>query len=286
MSEDTLKAPLLSVEVEEAIQGTFQSVNEAVNEAVLTVSFIQQNDHIIVQLRPSRTSLSSPAVPLSPRQPTIKICRICFEEEAEVSCERDPDNPLISPCLCDGGSKYVHRKCLKEWRENGRSDTFFQCEVCHYCYSFQRQRFAELLTNKWIVYTTFMCVLLSSCWILGFIDVIPGLIEVPADVADSLWMHMLNGAVMLAVFGFFSATIVLCTVDEPYVQVFLCPLVSLSLLAQMKIMYTHCGFILFMVLLAVLFGAGFVVAAALAFFCVLQLFVLLLNRASYIVENV
>ena len=56
-----------------------------------------------------------------------KSCRICL----------DSNNPsdLISPCLCRGGSAYVHRKCLDNWRalnENGRG--FNYCEVCHFEY--------------------------------------------------------------------------------------------------------------------------------------------------------
>ena len=35
-------------------------------------------------------------------------CRICLEE--------DEIENLISPCLCRGTSKYIHEKCLNEWR--------------------------------------------------------------------------------------------------------------------------------------------------------------------------
>ena len=41
---------------------------------------------------------------------TIKECRICFEIE-------NNNNILISPCLCDGTSKYIHKKCLVKWRK-------------------------------------------------------------------------------------------------------------------------------------------------------------------------
>ena len=56
-----------------------------------------------------------------------KSCRICFEN----------DNPtdFISPCLCMGGSAYVHKKCLDNWRslnENGRAFKF--CDVCQFEY--------------------------------------------------------------------------------------------------------------------------------------------------------
>ena len=36
-----------------------------------------------------------------------KQCRICLEED---------DKEYISPCLCKGSLKYVHRDCLKQWR--------------------------------------------------------------------------------------------------------------------------------------------------------------------------
>lgn len=66
-----------------------------------------------------RSSLSS--------QDGLKSCRICL----------DSNNPsdLISPCLCRGGSGYVHRKCLDDWRALNKNDRGFKyCEVCHFEY--------------------------------------------------------------------------------------------------------------------------------------------------------
>ena len=37
-----------------------------------------------------------------------RICRICFGED-------EIESPLINPCKCNGGVKYVHLKCLQEW---------------------------------------------------------------------------------------------------------------------------------------------------------------------------
>lgn len=55
-----------------------------------------------------------------------RTCRICFEGD-----DGDPSNPLISPCLCSGSSRFVHRQCLAQWRETGhRQDACWQCEVC------------------------------------------------------------------------------------------------------------------------------------------------------------
>ena len=35
-------------------------------------------------------------------------CRICQEGGSDMS-------PLVSPCACRGGSKYVHLECLQQW---------------------------------------------------------------------------------------------------------------------------------------------------------------------------
>eukprot|EP01060_Flectonema_neradi_P015342 TRINITY_DN21985_c0_g1_i1.p1 TRINITY_DN21985_c0_g1~~TRINITY_DN21985_c0_g1_i1.p1 ORF type:complete len:493 (+),score=90.36 TRINITY_DN21985_c0_g1_i1:70-1479(+) len=37
-----------------------------------------------------------------------KMCRYCFGD--------DEDGPLISPCACKGGQKYVHLECLRRWQ--------------------------------------------------------------------------------------------------------------------------------------------------------------------------
>jgi hypothetical protein len=58
---------------------------------------------------------------------TSKLCRICL----------DNDNPedLIRPCLCSGGSAYVHRKCLDNWRSLNKSGRAFKfCDVCQFEY--------------------------------------------------------------------------------------------------------------------------------------------------------
>ena len=41
-------------------------------------------------------------------------CRICLSDEQE------RDNPMISPCKCDGTMKYIHVNCLKEWLQSSR----------------------------------------------------------------------------------------------------------------------------------------------------------------------
>ena len=41
-------------------------------------------------------------------------CRICLSEDQE------KENPMISPCKCDGTMKYIHYLCLKEWLQSSR----------------------------------------------------------------------------------------------------------------------------------------------------------------------
>lgn len=57
-------------------------------------------------------------------------CRICFETDST------RDNPLISPCLCRGTSKYVHKNCIQHWREiNHDTEYFWKCRECGYNYT-------------------------------------------------------------------------------------------------------------------------------------------------------
>ena len=84
-------------------------------------------------------------------------CRICFES--------DNQEDLISPCLCDGTSKWVHRQCLNEWREtNIDKPANTNCMECKYKYRF-KYLFPEekkLLKNSCIyknkiTYLIFLC---------------------------------------------------------------------------------------------------------------------------------
>ena len=57
-------------------------------------------------------------------------CRICFEDASL--------NELISPCLCDGTSRYVHILCLDQWRQTG-GRAFIQCSECNFKYKLTYQ---------------------------------------------------------------------------------------------------------------------------------------------------
>jgi len=57
------------------------------------------------------------------------MCRICLEE-----C---PSHQMIAPCLCRGGSKFVHRACLDQWRTTAEDRAFARCTECHFEYRMQ-----------------------------------------------------------------------------------------------------------------------------------------------------
>jgi len=56
-------------------------------------------------------------------------------------CRRVAVDPLISPCLCSGTQKYVHKKCLDSWmkvkleRGGENVERFATCELCSAAFS-------------------------------------------------------------------------------------------------------------------------------------------------------
>lgn len=63
------------------------------------------------------------------------VCRICYERQT------NKENPLLSPCRCDGTVKYLHMNCLKMWikskvttRQTDNSVTYqwktIECDIC------------------------------------------------------------------------------------------------------------------------------------------------------------
>jgi hypothetical protein len=51
--------------------------------------------------------MTTEAIPMAEDEEE-RICRSCFDGE--------DDGPLVSPCNCAGGQKYVHMKCLRQWQ--------------------------------------------------------------------------------------------------------------------------------------------------------------------------
>lgn len=61
-------------------------------------------------------------------------CRVCLEEDTRIN--------LISPCNCDGTTKFIHRECLNTWRlGNIDNDNFKRCEICHFEYEIEKREY-------------------------------------------------------------------------------------------------------------------------------------------------
>jgi hypothetical protein len=61
---------------------------------------------------------------------STKECRICFEGGDQ--------EDIISPCNCNGTSKYVHRACLDQWRsQDPTHDNFSRCNQCRFTYEME-----------------------------------------------------------------------------------------------------------------------------------------------------
>lgn len=86
-----------------------------------------------------------------------KICRICMEDENE--------DKMITPCLCAGTCKWVHRYCLDKWRvsEYG-TNVFNQCPQCKFYYVFRYK------SESWVHYIKIIILLL--CLLLYVVTVI------------------------------------------------------------------------------------------------------------------
>lgn len=78
-----------------------------------------------------QSMLRGPADPdnLYPTLDEQDICRICLESDTP------SDDPLIAPCRCSGYSKWVHRRCLDEWRSQEQVPlAFSHCPTCKFQY--------------------------------------------------------------------------------------------------------------------------------------------------------
>ena len=111
-----------------------------------------------------------------------KTCRICLEQD---------DEEYISPCLCKGTQKYIHRSCLNQWREVNRNNPEKRnsCEICKYKFKFFNANtidFSKFLLKKkkyYIVHFLF-------AWFLSMII---------------LWFDILNDFFLIKTLNFYSS---------------------------------------------------------------------------------
>jgi hypothetical protein len=55
------------------------------------------------------------------------------EKKCWICLDTDNEQDFISPCLCRGSIKFVHRACLDNWRAT-KPDAFDRCNQCHFKY--------------------------------------------------------------------------------------------------------------------------------------------------------
>jgi len=117
-----------------------RDINLQINENNIEESNIINNSNQKFQelnkLKNSNSSSKNESFNLLNRNFQLKkLCRICYCNDIEV------DSPLLNPCSCSGGVKYIHFSCLKQWLQskctkqiNDLSITYlikqYECELC------------------------------------------------------------------------------------------------------------------------------------------------------------
>lgn len=88
-------------------------------------------------------------------------CRICYDDTNQET--------LISPCLCRGTRKWVHRKCLDKWRlTSNNPQAKYKCLDCKFNYIFNKNFFYDKFENilKLISNNNFNFLLLYQMFII------------------------------------------------------------------------------------------------------------------------
>jgi hypothetical protein len=105
------------------------------------------------------------------------MCRICLIETPSIV-------DIIVPCLCRGSAKYVHRKCLDDWRsQNPENDNFIRCNECRFHYIIEqieenpteeqqrRLRYIVAVTFEILKFIfLFIIIIISAAFILSLVD--------------------------------------------------------------------------------------------------------------------
>lgn len=116
----------------------------------------------LLPVTPASVAVDIPSIDATTEESEVRACRICFEQDS------DEANPLISPCKCSGSCKYVHRDCLRRWREEGVTETtFYQCEICKFKYQYNRLWWGNAVGSVWIVGIAFLLVIAASIFVIG-----------------------------------------------------------------------------------------------------------------------
>jgi len=95
---------------------------------------------------------------------------------------------LLNPCLCKGTQKYVHEKCLSEWRlrDPNSKRNFWQCPTCHYSYRLERMTWAACISSTTAQIVLTLAIFFVAIFVLGYVaDPIINLYLDPYDTITS-----------------------------------------------------------------------------------------------------
>lgn len=117
----------------------------------------------------------------------VNLCRYCLSDENEID--------LISPCRCKGSTRYVHKKCLKDWynAKNNRivipgsfNQFNFSCEICQTPYNIKYKN-VQNQSKLWVEIVLYIFSI-SFLLFLSYISI--GLILSLWETTASLFMDM------------------------------------------------------------------------------------------------
>lgn len=91
-----------------------------------------------------------------------RLCRICYGGPEA--------GRLVSPCLCSGSVRFVHLECLNSWRlASSNPQSFYQCDQCHYRYSFKRALYAQILRSALVLHILMLIAFTSTVLACSYI---------------------------------------------------------------------------------------------------------------------
>jgi len=92
-------------------------------------------------------------------------CRICLESEETRATGR-----LFAPCICKGSMKFVHIKCLNEWRALATgTKNFYECPQCKFKYKIERTPLADFFEDDRIAITVAVLSFTLALFLLGML---------------------------------------------------------------------------------------------------------------------
>uniref|UniRef100_A0A915EGD9 RING-CH-type domain-containing protein n=1 Tax=Ditylenchus dipsaci TaxID=166011 RepID=A0A915EGD9_9BILA len=64
------------------------------------------------------------------------MCKICYDEVDKNDVE---ESEWISPCVCGGSMKWVHKSCILLWMQSAASNNRTMCGLCRHNYRWHRR---------------------------------------------------------------------------------------------------------------------------------------------------